>query len=264
MKILPDVRLAPLFLVPLGLAAEPAPARRPLTTDRPDVTESPFTVDAGHVQLEGDAVNYTRDRSADGRVREWEVAPFNVRYGLTPSFEGGFFFVPYRHTSETPAGGPTTRTSGAGDLTLRAKYNFAGNDGGNFAWGLIADLKAPTARRELGNRHWEGALMVPFTRELGPGWSLSGMTSAGVVYAEDRRHRPVWGNTLSLGRDLTPNLGGYVELTSAAGDGRHVATLDFGLTRALGPDIQLDCGVNRGLSDAAPDLTVFAGISRKF
>ena len=32
---------------------------RELTTDRPDKTESPYTVDAGHVQIEADLVNYS-------------------------------------------------------------------------------------------------------------------------------------------------------------------------------------------------------------
>ena len=33
---------------------------REMTTDRPDLTESPFTVDAGHVQFETTIVGYSR------------------------------------------------------------------------------------------------------------------------------------------------------------------------------------------------------------
>jgi hypothetical protein len=60
------MRLPPAVLIPLFLAAVPglaAPALRELTTDRPDATESPFTIDAGRLQLELEAVSYTRDRS---------------------------------------------------------------------------------------------------------------------------------------------------------------------------------------------------------
>src|SRR5688572_27155450 len=65
--------------------------RRELTTDRPDSTESPFTVDAGLIQLEMDAASYTRDRQAGIRTTEWVVAPFNLRYGVTPNLEAGIF-----------------------------------------------------------------------------------------------------------------------------------------------------------------------------
>lgn len=35
---------------------------RDLTTDRPDTTESPFTIDAGHVQIETNLFGYSRSR----------------------------------------------------------------------------------------------------------------------------------------------------------------------------------------------------------
>ena len=89
------------------------------------------------------------------------------------------------------------------------------------------------------------------------------MTS--VEWAQtDAGRRAVWVNTVTVGRDLVPNLSGFLELTSSAGDGAHVATFNCGLARKLGPDLQVDCGVNLGITRTAPDLTVFAGISRRF
>jgi hypothetical protein len=35
---------------------------REFATDRPDIAENPFTVDAGHVRTESDNLNYTRSR----------------------------------------------------------------------------------------------------------------------------------------------------------------------------------------------------------
>src|SRR5436309_3199384 len=40
----------------------PRTLMREMQTDRPDQTESPYTVDAGHFQLEADFDNYTYDR----------------------------------------------------------------------------------------------------------------------------------------------------------------------------------------------------------
>ena len=45
----------------------PVDLMRDLSTDRPDQTESAYTVDAGHFQLEMDFLNYARDHdTADG------------------------------------------------------------------------------------------------------------------------------------------------------------------------------------------------------
>ena len=69
--------------------ANPVPPAllRELSTDRPDQTESPYTVDAGHFQVEMDFFNYTADRDtaggADLRARAWSVAPLNLKLGLT-------------------------------------------------------------------------------------------------------------------------------------------------------------------------------------
>ena len=65
----------------------PREALRELTTDRPDKTESPYTVGAGHIQVELDFVTYARDRSIRGgedfRVETFSIAPVNLKLGLT-------------------------------------------------------------------------------------------------------------------------------------------------------------------------------------
>ncbi len=247
--------------------ARPVPEAelREMTTDRPDATESPFTVDPGHVQIEMDFANYARDDAGGGRVTEWEAAPFNLRFGVTANFEAGIFVTPFRREVATPAGGgPRMKRSGFGDMMLRAKWNFSGNDGGDTAWGLMADLKLPTADDGMSNGKVEGALTLPVAFTLGGGWEGAAMTSLEAVYTDAGSHRAVWSNTITAGRDITENLGGFVELTLSAGDGSHVATFNCGLTRRFGPHVQFDAGVNLGLSSAATDVAVFSGVSRRF
>ena len=248
----------------ISLRGAPAPGTlRELTTDRPDATESPFTVDAGHVQLEMDAVSYTRNRLDGVRTTEWALAPFNIRYGLTPKVEAGIFVMPHLRVTERDRTGVKQTARGVGDTTLRMKLNLQGNDGGSTAYGLMADLKLPTAADGLGNDHTEGALTFPIAYEVGAGWEGAAMTSVEFAYT-DRGRRAVWVNTITFAREIAPDVGGFLELTSAAGDGNHVATFNCGITRALGPRAQLDCGVNFGISRHAPDLTVFVGVARKF
>jgi hypothetical protein len=235
---------------------------RDLATDRPDATESPFTVDAGHVQLELDLVNHTRNRLDGVRTTEWGIAPFNLRLGLRHNFEVGLFATPWVSVTEEPRGGPKSRTSGVGDTVLRGKWNFFGNDGGT-AFGLIADVKLPTAARGLGNDKVEAGFVLPVAAELGGGWEFGAMT--GVTWIHNgSAYRPVLTTTATTGHDIVENVGGYIELTSEAGDGPHVCTLNFGIAWQLDRNRQFDFGVNFGVSRAAPDVTVFAGFSRRY
>lgn len=58
---------------------------RDLTTDRPDLSESAFTVDAGHVQFETNIFGYSKSRpDAEGTVTSsYDYGNTNIRIGLT-------------------------------------------------------------------------------------------------------------------------------------------------------------------------------------
>src|SRR5947199_4999027 len=51
----------------------PVDLRRPYNTDRPSKTDSPFTIDAGVLQLESDVANWTLDCRKGVRARTWIV-----------------------------------------------------------------------------------------------------------------------------------------------------------------------------------------------
>src|ERR1022692_3166856 len=55
---------------------------RELSPARPDKTESPYTVDAGHFQLEMDFAIFTYDRTDGATTRAWNIAPVNFKIGL--------------------------------------------------------------------------------------------------------------------------------------------------------------------------------------
>ncbi len=75
---------------------------RELITDRPDLTESPYTVDAGHFQIEADIANYNYDRyksnGQNTRSHAWNAAPFNIKAGLTNNTDISLFLI----TTSTP------------------------------------------------------------------------------------------------------------------------------------------------------------------
>ena len=74
-------------------------------------------------------------------------------------------------------------------------------------------------------------------------------------------------NTLTVGRAIIGDLGMYVEFFSAVStedDSPWVGTFDMGFTYGLTPDIQLDAGVNIGVTDSADDINPFLGISMRY
>lgn len=245
--------------------ANPTPENllRELSTDRPDATEGPTTVDAGHLQLEMSFGEFTRDRQGGVRTTESSFAPFNLRLGLLHNVEAGLFFDPYIRVTEKPRVGPQARVRGVGDTTLRLKYNLWGNDGGESAFGVFVDVKFPTAARGLGNDKVDGALTLPFTADLGAGWDMGGMTSIAAEH-DGSRHRPVWTNSLTVGHDLVEHVGAFVEIVSQAGDGPHLCTFNTGIAWEINRNLKFDVGGNFGVSHSAPDFAWFVGMTRRF
>jgi hypothetical protein len=245
-------------------------AERELTTDRPDATESPFTVEPGRIQLEASIASYTRDRHnpehEDVRVTAWNVAPFNVRFGLTPASEiqvvvDSYLQVEGKHQPS----GLRVRQKGFGDVTLRYKHNIWGNDEGSSALAVMPFVKIPTNTDDLGNDSVEGGLIVPYASDLGGGWSFGAMTELDVLRNDsDDGYELVWLNTTTVGRDLTDQVGVFFELALEVGIGKPAATFNTGLTYSVSDDIQLDAGVFWGITRAAPDLTVFTGFTTRF
>jgi hypothetical protein len=245
----------------------PDNALRDMATDRPDKTESPYTVDAGRIQIETDLVAYTYD-GADGlTTRAFDVLPFNLKLGLTHDTDLQFLYGAYSHV-HTSGGGLTEKDNGFGDLVVRVKHNIWGNDGGPTAFGVMPFVKLPTNDMASLNDDVEGGVIVPLAIDLGRGMGLGLMTEIDILKAESGSgYEPTFINSASLSFGLTDRLGMYVEAyveRSAESGAETIVTVDTGFTYAVTDNLQLDAGANIGVTDAADDLNVFAGISRRF
>ena len=62
--------------------AVPKALMREMTTDRPDVTESAYSVDAGHFQLETDLVRLTRQQVGGVTDQEIDFNDINLKVGV--------------------------------------------------------------------------------------------------------------------------------------------------------------------------------------
>ena len=242
---------------------------RDLSTDRPDQTESPYTVDAGHFQLEMDFFNFTYDQdNPEGiRSRAWSIAPFNFKVGLHNTADLQFVFEPFIY-SKVESAGSRMRERGFGDLTIRLKQNLWGNDGGRTAFALMPYVKVPTAQHDLGNNAWEGGLIAPLAVELPRGWSLGIMPEIDFVEDEDDNNLHLeYLQTVTLSHGIIGNLAGFIEfasLLSAEPGSSWEATVNFGFTYAVNDNVQLDGGVNVGVTHGSDDFRPFAGISWRF
>jgi hypothetical protein len=255
------------------LLPTPRELMREMSTDRPDKTESAYTVDAGHFQIESDLVTHSHDHDtrggADTKADAWSIAVVNLKVGLLNNVDAQLVVESYNtsHTKDRLTG-TSVHQCGFGDVTARLKVNCWGNDGGDTALSTMPFLKLPTNQDELGNDAVEAGIIFPFAASLPRGFGLGMMTE--FDFNEDASgsgYHTEFVNTITLSHDLIGKLGGYIEFFSAVSTEsgtRWVGTFDLGLTYALSEDIQLDCGVNIGVTDSADDVNPFLGLSWRF
>jgi hypothetical protein len=242
---------------------------RDLSPDRPDATESPYTVDAGHYQLEMDFANFTRDKTGGTTTKTWEAGAFNLRIGLLNQLELGLIFDNYLqvHTDDRITGASMTQ-SGVGDFTSRLKINLWGDDGGRTAFGLLPYVKFPTSTDGLGNNAVEGGMIFPLAVSLPHDFDLSLETAVSLVKNNDNGgYHEEFIASASLDHQIVGKLSGFLEFFSNFTTESHagwVGTVDTGLEYRVTKNIQLDCDCYFGVSRAAADCNPFCGITVRF
>jgi hypothetical protein len=247
----------------------PPDQMRPMVLDRPDKTESPYTVDAGHVQVEMDLVTYAWDRGSGpnggSRPTELAVAPMNWKVGLVNHIDLQCLIRPYFRV-RGPASGDNI--SGTGDLTGRLKVNVWGDDGGPTALAVMPFVTAPSGAGNESPRRTSGGIIVPFAVEFPSEWSLGLMTECDLERSpEEGGMGASFVHTATIGHPIAGPVSGYLEFFSevATGSGSGWAgTVDAGLTWAINDSWILDLGFNFGVTPEAPDFNPFLGISHRF
>jgi hypothetical protein len=261
----------------------PADQLRGMDTDRPNVTNTPHTIDAGHLQIEVGVVDYSyfRDRSRGDNVREDDVGvgQFNFRLGVLNDLEinavlDGYDFVE-RHDYDA---GVSVHAGGFGDTVVGGKLNLWGDESGGDGTGddgtwetamaIQPQFKIPTARDDVGNGHFEFEVGVPFLMNLPEDFHLG--AQAGVSHersADDGGYVTGFPMSVSVDRVVVGNLDVYLEYACDPTTEKHVETvqtIDVGGTYPLTDNLVLDGGVNFGLNRASNNVEVLAGISVRF
>src|SRR5690349_20284371 len=118
----------------------PADQMRSFSTDRPTKSNVPWTVDAGHIQYEGDIFIYGFDNTTtpDTDNRIWVIGNPTFKLGLLDNVDVEVNFSAFNSISSTTRStGMSNTLSGFGDTITRFKINLFGNDGSGPALALI-------------------------------------------------------------------------------------------------------------------------------
>jgi hypothetical protein len=248
--------------VPVAAPASAAPSPpaekqlRPLSTDRPDVTESPYTVDRLHFQAEFDMARFTTDAG----IESYGFASSNLKVGITDFWE-------VQLVIDGLVGVPTATGEhewGAGAMDLRTKFNLLGNDSGPIAIGVMPWLTFP--RVGMGEQ-LEGGLIGLIGISLPAEFATGVMVEGDAVTNElDSDYHFELLTTWTVGHPIVGPLSAYVEtfgVYSTEVGSEYALSLDGGFTFAVTDFVQLDAGVVGGLTEAADDLSIFSGLSFK-
>jgi len=238
-------------LLPICVAEE----LRPLSTDRPDTTESTHTVDAGHFQFEMEIGAWTRD----GDNRDVSFGQLNSKIGLDHSTDLQVvtpFYTQVRNGEE-----------GFGDLQVRLKRNLWGNDEGATSLAVMPFIQLPTSSGDLGSDKVGGGLIVPFAFDGPANWSCAVMGQLALEANADRDHHLVGLASATASHALTEQTAFFLELVSvhsAESGSDWEACFNTGMTWLVTPTWQLDGGIRIGLTGASADYSPFLGMSTKF
>lgn len=248
---------------------EPLPKalmREDMETDRPNVTETPYTVEAGHFQYEADLFKFQRERTEDTREHSWLANQANLKLGLLKNTALQVIVQTYgKEINRDIASGEKESASGFGDITVRIKQNLYGNYNGNFSIAVMPYVKFPT-NTYSDNKLYEEGLMVPMLLKLPHEWKI-GMQLEGDYLKDDEapaRHAELL-QSVTLSHVLFKKLEVFGEsfYTYNFKDHKINNFLDAALEYEVTRDLKVDVGINYGLQTMA-HKDYFAGIAFRY
>lgn len=249
-------------------AADSDAQQAPICTDRPTKANATCTVPKDQWQIETDIGNVIVDRQDDTRTETLYFTNPTLKYGIGDRTDLQLNWAPgirVRTTDRTT--GEQQSLSGAGDIYLRLKTRFIENDRVSVA--VIPFVKAPTARAGIGNRMWEGGVVLPVAVTLPASFTLTFGPEVDALGDADGsgRHAAIV-NLVNLSHPLGSRASLVVEYWTMsnrdpAGTVKQ-SSADIAVSWLVTPKLQLDAGTNIGLNNATPDSQVYIGLSRRF
>lgn len=255
----------------------PDDAMRGMDTDRPNATNTPHTIDAGHVQIETGLYDWShfheRTHGGDAVTDALTLGHINTRVGITDRLEVNATIDAYNRVNSTDnIARQTTRFSGFGDTVIGGKLNLWGNEGGDDPWksgfALQPQVKLPTAQSGIGNNHVEWTVDAPFLINLVQGFHLGLETSLGQERNTANSGSVAgWQNSVSVDRVIFGAVDVYLEYAMHVTTERNAQpqqSVDIGFTYPVTDNLAIDSGVFIGTNRATPAIEWTSGISFRF
>jgi hypothetical protein len=225
---------------------------REFSIDRPDVTESPMSVDAGHFQFEGDLFKVTMLEGA-GRA----INVFNGLYkmGLNKNWDIHLGVEMYNIYQDDDG---NTLEKGYGNTTIRLKRNLWGNKGDTkTALGIIPYVTLPTSKVDDEVTYGVG---FPFAYTLTDALGAGAQFQFDFVPDGEGGHDLSYLQTVVIGGALVGALDFYIEGMGIFSNGNSIYTANGGLIYNAADNVKIDLATNLGLTDESP-TRVYLGLS---
>jgi hypothetical protein len=243
----------------------PRDKMKDMETDRPDVTESAYTVPAGHFQVESDLFKQVRNKSdgVQNIANSYNLA--NLKLGITQKLDVQLVIPTYatNTTRNLATGKITDKAQGIDDITARVKYNIWGSGGGKSALAVLPFVSLPTS--SFADNGVQGGVTFPFALELNEKTSFGAQTSISFVKEDNDRYYTNMLYSFTFGRSIVEQLDGFVE--GVAAHSPYAKNTDFyangGLIFSATKNFNIDAGLNIGLNSSA-DKIYFVGFSFRY
>ena len=243
----------------IGCASATA-SREPMTTDRPDFTESTSTMAPGDVQAEG---GYTFARAASEKTST--IGELLVRIGLTQRAE-----LRVEPGSVLRVSSPTGTQSGRedGELGAKVRLHAVPDDHPSLvpAVSLLVASSIPTGTDAFREKHSQPEV------KLASEWTLTHRLGVATNFdvarpvADARRYTELAASA-SFGLELSSRFAAFAELFGFAPQiegAKHTRYFDTGISATIMPTLQIDFRGGVGLNGTAPDYFVGAGLAHRW
>lgn len=234
-----------------------APAQAPIEPDRPDVTNGTHIVETGLLQIEVGGL-YTRT-SVDSR--SWG-SPVTARVGLTEWLEARIGADGL--LSQVDGG---ARATGFGNVQVGAKLRLWADPGGIPVLSILPTVNLPTASVDKGLGSGDAdytVVLLTGTDFLTRGHIDFNYGIGAIGAGGGRPHFVQHLASASASVAATEAWNPYAEVfwfSRQDPDAGAVTAVDVGAIYTVNPRLALDGGMQFGLSQAAPGVAAFAGIS---
>ncbi|MCZ8355989.1 MAG: transporter [Cyclobacteriaceae bacterium] len=230
---------------------------REFALDRPDVTESPQTVDAGHFQFEGDVLKWVKQ---NGGISERTINIWNGLYklGLTNNWDIHFGYEAYNINRNDDG---DKLDEGGGAFTIRLKRNFWGNNGDTkTALGAIPYVTFPTGNPFEKNQDVAFGVGFPFSCDINGKLGWGAQPQFDFVPNAEGGYDLSFFQTVVLGGTVIGDLDFYAEAVSIFAKDENQYLANGGLIYNISPNVKVDIATNIGLNKPAP-TKIYLGLS---